>query len=61
MNSDHENKCTFISPTFKVEENKMPLFFWSDVTWARYELFVIFGLVMGFFVPSWNDKITITH
>ena len=27
MASDHENKCTFIHPTFKVEENKVPLFF----------------------------------
>ena len=27
MTSDHENKCTFISPTFKVEEYKVSLFF----------------------------------
>ena len=30
MNSDHENECTFPSSTFKVEENKVPLFFGSD-------------------------------
>ena len=24
MNADHENKNTFVSPTFKVEENKVP-------------------------------------
>ena len=27
MTSDHENKCTFLSSTLKVEENKVPLFF----------------------------------
>ena len=32
MNSDHESECTFPSLTFKVEENKVPLFFGSDVS-----------------------------
>ena len=41
MNSDHENECTFPSSTFKVEENKVPLFFGSDIIWGRYKLFVI--------------------
>ncbi len=41
MTSDHENKCTFISPTFKVEEYKVPLFFCSDTRLLRYELFMI--------------------
>jgi hypothetical protein len=41
MNSDHENKYTFMSLTFKVEENKVPLFFRSDIILLRYKLFVI--------------------
>ena len=27
MSYDHENECTIPSPTFKVEENEVPLFF----------------------------------
>ena len=34
MNSNHENKCTFIFPTLKVEGNKVPLFFHqTSYTW----------------------------
>ena len=42
MNSDHENECTFASPTFKVEENKMPLFLGWESTdqpiWTAFSL-----------------------
>ena len=48
MNSNYENKCTFFPWTFKVEENKVHLFFGSDAFWGRYEPFVIF-LLEGFF------------
>ena len=40
MNSYHENKYTFVSPTFKVEENKVTLFFCSEIRLLKYELFV---------------------
>ena len=61
MNSDHENKCTLISSTFEVEENKVPLFFGSDAIWGRYQPFVIIWLVRGFPVPLENNKINITR
>ena len=35
INSDPENKSTFIFQNFKVEENNMSLFFGSDVIWVR--------------------------
>ena len=41
MNSYHENKCTFASPTFKDEENKGPLFFCSNIRLLRYELLLL--------------------
>ena len=31
MNSNHENKSTLPSPTFKVEKNKIPLLIGSDI------------------------------
>ena len=54
-------KCTFISSTFKVEENKVPFFL--DQTWFEGDISFLyfFLLVKGFPVPSWNDRITITH
>ena len=43
MNSDHEHKSTFISPTFKFEENNMPLFFGSEFILVSYGDFVVSG------------------
>ena len=54
-------KCTLVSSTFKVEENKVPLFFRTDVIWGRYEFFVIIRHVRGFSVFPWNDKMITTH
>ena len=41
MTSDSKNKGTLFPSTLKVEGNNVPLFFWSDIIWRRYELFVI--------------------
>ena len=49
MMSDQKNKDTLFSSTFKVEENNVPLFFWSNI---------ILWLLRGFQVSSWIDKIT---
>ena len=61
MMSDLKSKGTLFSSTLKVEENKVSLYFWSDVIWERYDLIVLFRLVRGFPGSSWNDKINITH
>ena len=53
---DHENKCTFPS-TFRVDENKVPLFFGLDVIWGRYELFVILWHQRGFQYPHNMTKL----
>ena len=38
-----ENKTTFFSPTFKIEEKKVVLFFRIEASQARYSIFVIFS------------------
>ena len=39
-----KNKCTFLSSTFKVEENKVALFFGFYIIWVSCELLVICDL-----------------
>ena len=55
MISDHENESTFPSSTFKVEENKVPLFFGSDIIGGRYELFVILWFHENTVNPSYES------
>ena len=41
MTSDEKNEYTLFSSTFKVEENKVPLFLWSDANLVSYGYFVV--------------------
>ena len=57
MNSDLENKSTFLSPSFKVEENKVPLFF--DLTSDNWDINFLWYLNIYSYVyyQITNDKI----
>ena len=44
LSSKWKNKGTFFSPTFKVEGNKVPLFFHFELKWAKYGNFFVFKL-----------------
>ena len=39
--SPPKNKGTLFSPTFKIEENKVPLFFGLEIKWRGYGHFEI--------------------
>ena len=43
MNSDHENKCIFVSLTSKNEENKVTLFFLLDILYLRCASYFVIG------------------
>ena len=46
---------------FEIEENKVNLFFASEVVYARYDLFVILLFESGCPLSSRNKKMIITH
>ena len=50
MASNHENKCTFISLTFKVEENKVPLFFY--ISFLSFCDLLFRSSFLSIFVPN---------
>ena len=41
MKSGKKNKGTLFSSTFKVEENKVPLFLWSDANLVSYGYYLV--------------------
>ena len=61
INTNYENKCTFNSPSFKVAENKSPLFFDQISFEGDMNLLSFCDQVRVLSVYSWKDKIAITR
>ena len=58
MTSYPNYKDTLFYPTFKIEENKVPLFFGLEVKWMGYSHFE-FGKIMSFGVSGLSHKMAI--
>ena len=58
MTSNSKDKATLCSPTFKFEENKVPLFFGLEVKWMGYGHFE-FSRDLSLGISGLNHKMAI--